>query len=96
VADSAGADVLLHLVFRDVEGSLAIITAALASCGINVRRVAAFSMANGPVAIDTFQLDRFDYEAEAALRGQLLEHLSEIEGDSEHGGNVWTLHTAET
>lgn len=77
---ASGSDVSLHLVFRDVEGSLAIITAALASCGINVKRVAAFTTRQGPTAIDTFQLDAFDADAEAFLAEQLNAHLREIEG----------------
>jgi UTP:GlnB (protein PII) uridylyltransferase len=90
VADGKVHDVLLHLVFRDVEGSLAVITSALASCGINIKRVACFSTSQTPsVAIDTFQLDVLEPEAEAMLLAQLLEHLSEIEGDSLHGGSRW-------
>ena len=80
VADGDGADVLLYLVFRDVEGSLAVIAAALASCGVNVKRAAAFTTSKGPAAIDTFQLDSFDSEAEAYLTEQLTAHLGEIEG----------------
>ena len=81
---------LLHLVFRDVEGSLAVITAALAASGINVKRVAAFSTRDGPAAIDTFQLDELDDEAESTLVAHLTDHLSEIEGDSTHGGSAWS------
>lgn len=91
VDDGDGADVLLHLVFRDVEGSLAVVTAALASCGVNIRRVSCFSTSQAPAcAFDTFQLDALQPEAEALLLEQLLGHLSEIEGDSEHGGSRWT------
>lgn len=78
VAD--GAHVALYLVFRDVEGSLSVITAALASCGINIKRVAAFTTQSGPAAIDTFQLDTFDAEAEKSVTDALSAHLYEIEG----------------
>lgn len=89
VVDGDGADVLLHLVFRDVEGSLAVITAALAGCGVNVKRVAAFSTPHGPAAIDTFQLDSLPTDAERDVLEQLMAHLSEIEG-SQHGGSIWS------
>lgn len=89
VVDGDGADVLLFLVFRDVEGALAVVTSALASSGVNVKRVAAFCSSNGPVAIDTFQLESFNLEAESTLMEHLTEHLSEIEGESKHGGSAW-------
>ena len=78
---------LLHLVFRDVEGALAVITSALAASGVNVRRVAAFCASD--VAIDTFQLDAFTFDAESCLMEQLSAHLSEIEGESTHSGAAW-------
>ena len=68
------------MVFRDVEGSLAVVTSALASCGVNVKRVTAFSTEPGPVAVDSFQLDTFNSEAEGVLREQITAHLHEIEG----------------
>lgn len=80
MAEGDSADVLLLLVFRDVEGSLAVITSALASCGINLRRVAAYCTRQSRVAIDSFQLDNFGEESEALLREQLTAHLFEIEG----------------
>lgn len=85
----SSADVVLHLVFRDVEGALAVITAALAASGVNVKRVSAFCSPNGPVAIDTFQVDTFDPEAEHTLLQHLMAHLSEIEGDSQHSGTIF-------
>jgi len=91
VADTMhdSADVALHLVFRDVEGALAVITAALAASGVNVKRVSAFCSPSGPVAIDSFQVDALTLEAESTLMEHLMEHLSEIEGESQHAGNAW-------
>ena len=57
---------------------------------VRARYFAAFSTPNRPaVAIDTFQLDAFDDEAERTLVAHLSDHLSEIEGDSQHGGSAW-------
>ena len=76
VADGSVSDVLLYLVFQDVEGSLAVITAALAAGGVNIKRVAAFTTSNGPAVIDTFQLDCFPHEAESRLLQDLQAHLA--------------------
>ena len=87
VDDGDGADVLLHLVFRDV---------GVARGRHRGPRLVRWSSGachcrhQAPACPDAFQLDAFQPEAEALLLEQLLAHLSEIEGDSEHGGSRWT------
>jgi len=58
--------VVLSCVFVDRRGSLSAITNTLASHGINIAGLSAFSTDTG-IAIDTFEVDRFDESAAKSL-----------------------------
>jgi acetolactate synthase small subunit len=58
--------VALSCVFVDKRGSLSAITNTLASHGINILGLSAFSTDTG-IAIDTFEVDRFDESAAKSL-----------------------------
>ena len=63
-------DTLVHIIFVDCLGSLGVMCAALASRGISISRVHAFTTGEG-IAVDTFQVSTFDSDAEAVLRSCL-------------------------
>ena len=77
----------VYMVFTDVVGSLSAITAAFAECGVNVVRVAAFATKSS-MAVDSFELDKFDEQVATLLQAR-LEEL--IEGSMAAGEKI--LHT---
>lgn len=60
----------LHVIFKDVHGSLSTITSAITERGIAISRVVAFTTDSG-VGIDTFTLSTFDQPAADVLKRRL-------------------------
>lgn len=79
--DDGSAHVLLHAVFRDTVGSLSTATSALADRSVDVKRVSAFCTPSG-VAVDTFELSRFDNHAAEHLKAVLSRMIADSGNES--------------
>merc|ERR1719486_324262 len=76
---STGAAVILHLMFLDTTGSLAVITTALLEAGVGILRAGIFCTHDG-VAVDTFELSSFSGATADLLTARLSAHISQQDG----------------
>lgn len=67
--------VVLHLVFADSKGSLAVITGALLEAGVGILRASIFCTTLG-VAVDTFELSSFSNATAEMIKARLTSHVN--------------------